>query len=100
MVDVKCYGAATRQKGRGQLSDLSHTGALVSQTGLVPVRGELVGITLDSENGSILFVGWVVRHIDNGFAIEFDHLDEKAAAFLEASTGFVPTPGRGRTGKS
>ena len=36
---------------------------------------------------------WVVRHIDNGFAIELDPLDKKAAAFLEGSTDFVPTPG-------
>jgi hypothetical protein len=36
---------------------------------------------------------WVIRHIDNGFAIELDHLDKNPAAFLEGSTDFVPAPG-------
>jgi hypothetical protein len=96
MVDVKCYGAATRQKGSGQISDLSINGALVTHTEITPVRGELVGISLDSPDGAILLVGWVVRHVDQGFAIEFDHLNEKTAAFINNAAAIVPSRGRGR----
>ena len=94
MIEVECYGAATRQKGPGQISDLSRNGAMLSQTEIVPVRGELVGISFDTVDGPILMIGWVIRHIDQGFAIEFDHLDQNAIDFIDNCAAVVPSRGR------
>jgi hypothetical protein len=96
MVEVECYGAATRQKGSAQISDLSLNGAMVSHTNITPVRGELIGISFDAADGPILLIGWVVRHIDQGFAIEFDHLDQTATDFIDNCAAVVPSRGRGR----
>lgn len=99
-MQVECFGAATRQKGPGQVSELSRNGALVSQTDILPVRGELVGLGLDTANGTILLIGWVTRHTDQGFAIEFDHLDAKAIDFIDNSAAIVRSRGRGRPQRS
>ncbi|MCA9502106.1 MAG: PilZ domain-containing protein [Myxococcales bacterium] len=95
-VDIECHGTATRQKGRALLADVSHDGALVLKTGIVPIRGELIGVTADTVAGPLLLIGWCVRHVDDGFAIEFDHLDERAAAFIDDLSSVVPTRSRGR----
>jgi PilZ domain len=96
MVEVECYGAATRQKGPGQVSELSHNGALVSRTEILPVRGELVGLGMDTANGPVLLIGWVTRHTHQGFAIEFDHLDQNAIDYIDNCSAVVPSRGRGR----
>ena len=96
MVQVECLGAATRQKGPGQVSELTRNGALVSQTEILPVRGELVGLGLESPSGAILLIGWVTRHTHQGFAIEFDHLDARAIDFIDDCAAVVPSRGRGR----
>jgi len=69
---------------------------MISHTGLTPVRGELVGIHFESKDGPVLLIGWVVRHIEKGFAIEFDHLDAKATEFVDNATAIVPSRGRGK----
>lgn len=97
MVDIECYGAATRQKGRAQLADVSREGALVLQTRIMPIRGELVGVTADTPSGSVLLIGWCVRHVHDGFAIEFDHLDERAGSFIDDLSAVVRAPSRPRS---
>ena len=95
MVEVECFGAATRQKGSGQISDLSRNGALLSQTDILPVRGELVGLSMESAEGPVLLIGWVTRHVDQGFAIEFDHLEPKSTDFIDNWAAVVRSRGRG-----
>ena len=97
LVEVLCYGAATRQKGPGHVSELSRNGALVSETAILPVRGELVGLSMDTANGPILLIGWVTRHINKGFAIEFDHLDPNAIDYIDNCAAVVPARRRGRS---
>lgn len=96
MVDFECYGAATRQKGRAQLVDVSRQGALVLKTRITPIRGELVGITADTPSGNVLLIGWCVRHVENGFAVEFDHLDERTTGFIDDLASIVPARSRPR----
>jgi hypothetical protein len=96
LVEVLCYGAATRQKGPGHVSELSRNGALVSETAILPVRGELVGLSMDTANGPILLIGWVTRHINKGFAIEFDHLDPNAIDYIDNCAAVVSSRRRGR----
>ncbi len=96
MVQIQCYGSATRNKGSGWISDLSRQGALISRTAVTPVRGDLVGISIDTSHGPVLLTGWVVRHIYKGFAIEFDHLDQNATEFIDDVAAIVPSRGRGK----
>ena len=65
-----CLCATVRQRGRGRVEDISPSGCLILDSPLVPCRGELVGVTFDHEVGNVLLIGWVVRHVDTGFAIE------------------------------
>jgi hypothetical protein len=85
----ECALAGYRQRARGRLADISHKGALVVDTAAIPVRGELVGLAFDGEHGAVLLIGWVVRHVKSGFAIEFDHLDDRARALIDDLAALV-----------
>jgi hypothetical protein len=87
--NYECLLAGYRQKARGVVRDISHHGALVVETEAIPVRGELVGLTFDHDNEAVLLIGWVTRHVDHGFAIEFDHLNERAQALIDHLSALV-----------
>jgi hypothetical protein len=85
----ECDVAGYRQRGRGRLADISHKGALIVESDAIPVRGELVGLAFDDVVGAVLLIGWVVRHIDKGFAIEFDHLNQRARDLIDDLVALV-----------
>jgi hypothetical protein len=89
LASFECLCATTRRKAEGVLKDISYSGALVECTGFVPSRGELVGLTFDEPVGGVLLTGWVVRHESNGFALEFEHLDEKARRLVDDLASIV-----------
>jgi hypothetical protein len=59
------------------------------------VRGELVGLSIDTADGPILLISWVTRHINRGFAIEFDHRDPNAIDYIDNCAAVVPSRRRG-----
>jgi hypothetical protein len=80
----ECSCAGIRQKGSGILEDISRSGALIEKTLLTPDPGELVGLHLDVAGvGSVVLIGRMVRRTFTGFALEFDQLDDRAAALVD-----------------
>jgi len=92
--DFTCLCAAVRQRGRGRIQDISPSGCLIVDSPITPCRGELVGLTFDHKAGNMLLIGWVVRHVDNGFAIEFDHLEPDSLELIKTLESIVPTSRR------
>jgi hypothetical protein len=84
-----CVLAGIRQRASGRVADISHQGALIDGTQAIPVRGELVGLTFPHGEKPVLLIGWVTRHVEHGFAIEFDHLDERARGLIDDLAALV-----------
>ena len=93
----ECNYAASRLKGVGTLTDISHFGAFIDEASELPSRGELVTLGFeDAAAASMFLYGWVTRHEARGFAIEFDELDEDSRRLVGDLAGLV---GTGRSGR-
>ncbi len=92
----KCLYSGYWRKGTGVLASISSSGALIEKASFVPVRGELVGLSLDLPlPGASLLIGWVARHTDNGgFAIEFDESDAETERLAKEIAAIVPMRSR------
>ena len=80
-----------KRKGTGLVVDLSDSGALLEEASFVPVRGELVGLAIEIAAGeSGLLIGWVTRHTDDGFAVEFDESSPHTQRLIQEIGAIVP----------
>ena len=91
MANFECLCSGFWRKGSGVLADISGSGALLEETSFVPVRGELVGLSLELPlPGACLLIGWVSRHTKRGFAIEFDESDAETQRLARDIGAIVP----------
>ncbi len=91
----KCLCSGFGGTGSGVLTNISGSGAQIEETSFVPVRGELVGLSLDLPlPGASLLIGWVIRHSESGFAIEFDESDAKTQRLAREIAAIVPMRSR------
>jgi hypothetical protein len=91
IANFECLCTGFKRKGTSLVVDLSETGALLEEASFVPVRGELVGIAIEIAAGeSGLLIGWVTRHTDNGFAVEFDESSSETQRLVREIGAIVP----------
>lgn len=91
IANFECLCSGSRGKGSGFLVDISDSGALMEEASFVPVRGELIGIAIEipvAESG--LLIGWVTRHTNKGFAIEFDVSSPQSKRLVKEIGAIVP----------
>ncbi len=102
VANFECICSGFHEKGSGVLADISGTGALLEQTSFMPVRGELIGLSLELPlPGACLLIGWVSRHTKAGFAIEFDQSDADTQRLARDIGAIVPVrPRSDRQAKS
>jgi hypothetical protein len=91
VANFECLCSGFKRKGSGVLTDISHSGAMVEDASFVPVRGELIGLSIDLPvTGACLMIGWVTRHTPKGFAIEFDESSPEAKRLATDIAAIVP----------
>jgi hypothetical protein len=92
----KSIYSAAREEGSATLAEISYSGARLQNTGLRPAPDTRVSVYVWLPNQSEPFelVGRVVRHTEDGFAIEYEdpgqntcHLVDAASALLAGSNG-------------
>ncbi len=91
IANFECLCSGFREKGSGLLVNISDTGALLEEASFVPIRGELIGLAIEipvAESG--LLIGWVSRHTDKGFAIEFDESSPQTKRLAREIGAIVP----------
>ena len=91
VANFECLCLGVKRKGSGLLVDISDFGALVEEASFVPVRGELIELAIEipvAESG--LLIGWVTRHTDKGFAIEFDESSPQTKRLVKDIGAIVP----------
>ena len=71
----EAFCSSGREEGQGQLRDLSYSGAQISDVAFRPALGTTVRLfVLVDPSPPFELTGVVVRHLDDGFAIEFSEL--------------------------
>jgi hypothetical protein len=89
--NFECLCSGFKRKGRGLLVEISDFGALVEEASFVPVRGELIELAIETPVAkSGLLIGWVTRHTDRGFAIEFDESSPETKRLVKDIGAIVP----------
>lgn len=82
-----------REEAEGVLSDLSYSGAQLVGGRLQPPIGTKVRLyVLIEPVEPFQLVGSVVRHIDDGFAIEFSRLDPEIERLVDDVAAIVGAP--------
>jgi hypothetical protein len=73
-----------REDGSGILANISYSGALLTQVSVQPVLGSKVRIfVLLIEDSPFEIVGQVVRHVEDGFAIEYADLSPELRRLID-----------------
>jgi len=89
--------SAGRYEGTGVLADVSYTGALVEGASLKPDIGKPLRLYVFVQPvAPFELVGTVVRHTDNGFAIEYPTLSEETRRFIDDAAAIVRVRERSR----
>lgn len=82
-----------REDGSGILADLSYSGALLRQVSIQPRIGSQVRIfVLLSEDAPFEIMGKVVRHVEDGFAIECADLRPELRHLVDDAAARVADP--------
>ncbi len=85
--------SAGRSEGTGILSDISYSGALINSASLLPEVGKLLRIYVFVQPvDPFEMVGTVVRHTENGFAIEYDVQSGELKRFVDDAAAMVEPP--------
>ena len=88
--------SAGRLEGTGVLQDISYSGAHFEEASLLPSIGLEIRVYVFIQPVSPLeLVGWVVRHTDNGFAIEYKVTDPEAQRLVDDIAAIVCPPKKG-----
>lgn len=84
-----------RSEGVGVLLDISYSGALFGETSIQPELGtEVRAFVFVQPIDPIPLAGRVVRHIENGFAIEYKDLDPEIRRLVDDASAIVSSPTR------
>jgi hypothetical protein len=82
-----------REDGSGILVNISYSGALLIQTSVQPRLGSQVRVfVLLREDSPFQVEGKVVRHVEDGFAIEYAALDPELRRLVEDAAAVVANP--------
>ena len=82
--------SAGRAEGTGMLADISYSGAMIEGASLKPEIGKPLRIYVFVQPvAPFELVGTVVRHTENGFAIEYPTLDEEVRRFVDDAAAIV-----------
>lgn len=85
---------AGRREGVGVLADISYSGALLEGTSMRPPIGSTVRFFVFLQPVSPFeLIGRVVRHHEDGFAIEYKDLDPEIHHLVDDAAAIVTTPG-------
>jgi hypothetical protein len=89
--------SAGRSEGTGTLADISYSGALIASASLKPEIGKPLRIYVFVQPvAPFELVGTVVRHTDDGFAIEYDSLREEVRRLVDDAAAVVGIPAKKR----
>jgi hypothetical protein len=84
-----------REDGLGLLANISYSGALLTQTSLQPRIGSQVRVFIFlSEQAPFVIIGQVVRHVEDGFAIEYADLSPELRRLIDDAAAMVGDPAR------
>jgi hypothetical protein len=82
--------SAGRSEGTGTLSDISYSGAMVVGASLKPEIGKPLRLYVFVQPvAPFELVGTVVRHTDDGFAIEYPTVSEEIRRFVDDAAAIV-----------
>ena len=82
-----------REDGSGILANISYSGALLTHTSIQPGLGSQVRVyVLLSEDSPFEIVGQVVRHGEDGFAIEYADLSPELRRLVEDAAEMLGNP--------
>jgi hypothetical protein len=82
-----------REDGSGILANISYSGALLTRTSVQPRLGSHVRVfVLLSEDSPFEVVGKVVRHVEDGFAIEYADLSPELRRLVDDAAAIVANP--------
>ena len=82
--------SAGRSEGTGVLTDISFTGAMIEGASLKPEIGKALRIYVFVQPVSPFeIVGTVVRHSEQGFAIEYPSLSDEVRRLVEDAAAIV-----------
>ncbi len=82
--------SAGRSEGTGILTDISFTGAMIEGASLKPEIGKVLRIYVFVQPVSPFeIVGTVVRHSEQGFAIEYPSLSDEVRRLVEDAAAIV-----------
>ncbi|HME73610.1 MAG TPA: PilZ domain-containing protein [Myxococcota bacterium] len=85
--------SADRFNGSGILANISYSGALLTQVSVQPLLGSQVRVyVLLSEDSLFEIVGQVVRHVEDGFAIEYADLRPELRRLVDDAAAMVGNP--------
>lgn len=86
--------SAGRTEGTGVLQDISYSGAMIVGASLKPELGKQLRIYVFVQPvAPFELVGTVVRHTDDGFAIEYEGLSDEICRFVDDAAAIVGIPG-------
>lgn len=81
-------------EGAGVLTDISYQGARLEDTSIRPLLGDHVRLYVFVRPvDPFELVGSVVRHTNDGFAIEFEKLDPDTQSLVDDVAAIVSVPG-------
>lgn len=79
-----------RQEGSAILANISYSGALLTQASLQPrLESQVRVYVLLNEDFPFVIVGRVVRHVEDGFAIEYADLSPEVRRLVDYAAAMV-----------
>ena len=85
--------SAGRSEGTGTLADISYSGAMIVGASIKPDIGKPLRVYVFVQPvAPFELVGTVVRHTEEGFAIEYPTLGEDARRFVDDAAAIVCVP--------
>ena len=87
--------SAGRLEGSGILADISYSGAMIVEASLRPDVGEKIRLYVFVHPVSPFeLIGNVVRHTEDGYAIEYEVLDPEVRRLVDDAAAIVTAPHR------
>ena len=88
--------SAGRSEGTGRLADISYSGALIEGASIKPELGKDLRIYVFVQPvAPFELVGTVVRHTDEGFAIEYPRPTDEICRFVDDAAAIVQVSTQG-----
>ena len=85
--------AAGKEEGAGRLAELSYCGARLADVSILPAVGTKVTLYVFVQPVAPFEVtGWVSRHSDNGFALDYDLFDDEIRRLVDDVGALISEP--------